>query len=310
MANAKVETEQCVVSLRSDGGGEYIASELQQFLKDKGTKHETTTPDAPQHNGVGERMNRILLDRVRTMLVDAQLPETYWYDSLRYTAHIHNVTPTRALDGIRPEEAWSGNKPDVSDLKIFGSRFFVHILDPQRGKLSARLLICTFIDLAHQRRAYWAVHRSSRRFIESRGVIFDEGGAPPRFERVTIENNSAPSSVPDSTPRRSPSHRLRNHYLRKCKPHRDLLDRSIRPPTRQLPPQPSCAQNATSPTMTLDTPSRPTGCGRELPNTQAWLARTRPRSQKLGPTPWHDRNCGKPRAKRKGNYSEPWESTR
>ena len=95
-------TRVSVVFLRSDGGCEYIASELQQFLKNKGTKHEITTPDAPQHNSVAERMNRTLLDRVRAMLVDAQLSETYLYDALRYAAHIHNVTPTRALDGITP----------------------------------------------------------------------------------------------------------------------------------------------------------------------------------------------------------------
>jgi transposase InsO family protein len=113
---AEVETNHRVVSLRSDGGGEYIAGALQQYLRDKGIKHEMTTPDTPQHNGVAERMNRTLLDKVRAMLTDATLPETYWYDAIRYAAHIHNVTPTQALDGMTPEEAWSGNKPDVSDI--------------------------------------------------------------------------------------------------------------------------------------------------------------------------------------------------
>jgi len=50
------------------------------------------------------------------MLDDSQLPKIYWYDALRYAAHIYNVTPTKALDSITPEEAWSGNKPNVSDL--------------------------------------------------------------------------------------------------------------------------------------------------------------------------------------------------
>jgi len=136
------------------------------------------------------------------MLVDAQLPETYWYDALHYTAHIRNVTPTRALDGITPEGAWSGNKPEVSDLKITGSQVSVHIPDSQRGKLSAHSLICTFIGLTHQRRAY----RPSRRFIVARHYIRlgGGGGATPHFERVTIENNSAPSSVADSTPQTQP----------------------------------------------------------------------------------------------------------
>ena len=50
----------------------------------KGVQHEVTTLDTPQHNGVAERMNRTLLDKVRSMLQDATLPESYWYDALEY----------------------------------------------------------------------------------------------------------------------------------------------------------------------------------------------------------------------------------
>ena len=55
------------------------------------------------------------------MLSDADLPESYWYDALEYTTLIHNVTSTCALDNTTPDKAWSGNKPDVSRLHIFGS---------------------------------------------------------------------------------------------------------------------------------------------------------------------------------------------
>jgi transposase InsO family protein len=159
---AEVETGQRVGILRSDGGGEYIAGEAQRYLGEKGIKHEITTPNTPQHNGVAERMNRTLLDKVRAMLIDANLPQSYWYDALRYAAHIHNVTPTQALDNITPEEAWSGNKPNVSNLRMFGVRAFVHIPDSHRDKLSARSLVCTFIGLARQRKAYRLVHRQTR----------------------------------------------------------------------------------------------------------------------------------------------------
>jgi hypothetical protein len=139
-----------------------------------------------------------LLDKVRAMLIDADLPQSYWYDALRYAAHIHNVTPTRALVDETPEEAWSGNKPDISNLRTFGSRAFVHIPDSHRDKLSSRSLVCTFLGLARQRKAYRLVHRQTRRFIESRDVIFDEGGAAPRFERIIIENNDTEGGEPNS----------------------------------------------------------------------------------------------------------------
>jgi hypothetical protein len=174
--------------------GEYISGEAQKYLQDKGIKHEMTTPDTSQHNRVAERMSRTLLDKVRAMLIDAKLPEPYWYDALRYAVHIHNVTPTRALVYMTPEEAWGGNKPDISNLRIFGSQAFMHIPTAQRGKLSVCSLVCTFIGFACQQKSYRLIHRQKHKFFESRDVIFNEGGTSSP-ERITFEHNIAEESV-------------------------------------------------------------------------------------------------------------------
>ena len=206
VARVELETGQRLKVLRSDGGGEYTAGELQSFLKDKGIKHELTTADTPQHNGVAERMNRTLVERVRAMLIDAELPDSYWWEALQYAALIHNVSPTRSLDDCTPEESWSGNKPDVSRLRVFGCKAFVHIPDKLRSKLSAKSLVCTFVGYARQRKAYRVVHRPSKRFIESRDVIFDEGGTNTSYERVILDDNDTsppPPLMPTPTP--SPS---------------------------------------------------------------------------------------------------------
>ena len=196
---AELETGQRIISLRSNGGGKYITGTIQQYLNEKGIKHEITTPDTPQHNGVAERMNRTLLDKVWAMLTDVDLPEGYWYDALHYAALIHNITPTQALDGMTPEEGWSRNKPDVSNLQIFGARVYMHVSESQCGKLSAHSLVCTFLGFADQRKAYRLMHRPTHRYIESHNVIFDEGGPSLRFERIIIEHNSMPSTMPTST---------------------------------------------------------------------------------------------------------------
>ena len=159
IARAEVETGHCLKVLRSDGGGEYTGGELGKYLEEKGIKHEITTPETPQHNGIAERMNHTLLDKVRAMLLDAELPESYWYDALEYAALLHNMVPTHALGDMTPEEAWSGNKLDVSRLHVFGSRAFVHIPDMHRDKLAAKLLVCTFLGHAQNRKAYRLVHR-------------------------------------------------------------------------------------------------------------------------------------------------------
>jgi hypothetical protein len=61
---AKADTGHRIQVLRSDGRGKYISEELIQWLDGKGIARELTMPDTPQHNGVAERMNRTLLDKV------------------------------------------------------------------------------------------------------------------------------------------------------------------------------------------------------------------------------------------------------
>jgi len=200
VAHVELETGQKLKVLRSDGGGEYTAGEVQSFLREKGIKHELTTADTPQHNGVAERMNRTLVKRVCTMLVEAELPDAYWWDALRYAALLHNVSPTRSLSDSTPEESWSGNKPDISRLRVFSCRAFVHIPNKLRGKLSAKSLVCTFIGYAQQRKAYHLVHRPSKRFIDSRDVIFDKGGTSTSYEHIILDTNDTAAPLVTTTP--------------------------------------------------------------------------------------------------------------
>src|SRR5260370_35946886 len=107
-------------------------------------------------------MHCALLAKVHAMLVDPGPPKTYLSDALEYAAFIHNLSPTRALENMTPAEAWSGNKPDVSRLRVFGSRIFVHLPDKVRSKLRAKSLICTFLSNTRHRSAYKVVHQPPR----------------------------------------------------------------------------------------------------------------------------------------------------
>ena len=102
-----------VKALRSNGGGEYMARHVQQFLEDHGIRHEMTMADTPQHNGVAEHLNHTLLDKTHAMLSDANLPKSYWLEALRYAIVLHNVSPSKSL-GTTLTEEYTGMKPDVS----------------------------------------------------------------------------------------------------------------------------------------------------------------------------------------------------
>jgi len=60
-----------VKAVRSDHGGEYMSGMLDVFFKEKGIVHQLSAPYTPQQNGAAERLNRTLLDKVRSMLIES-----------------------------------------------------------------------------------------------------------------------------------------------------------------------------------------------------------------------------------------------
>jgi transposase InsO family protein len=103
-----------------------MARHVQQFLEDHGIRHKMMTADTLQHNGVAERLNRTLLDKTHAILSNANLPKSYWLEALRYTVVLHNISPSKSL-GTTPTEEYTGMKPDVLQLQVFGCIAHVHV---------------------------------------------------------------------------------------------------------------------------------------------------------------------------------------
>ena len=66
--HAEVKTSEKANILRTDGGREYMGKDFQEWLKSRGIHHELTNLETPQENGVAERLNRMILDMMRTMM--------------------------------------------------------------------------------------------------------------------------------------------------------------------------------------------------------------------------------------------------
>ena len=68
-----------VKTVRTERGTEYVNTELTNYFVDKGITHHTTAPYTPEQNGVAERLNRTLMERVKAMLFDAKLEESFCF---------------------------------------------------------------------------------------------------------------------------------------------------------------------------------------------------------------------------------------
>ena len=148
------ETGKQLRNFRSDGGGEFISNAWIQFMKDRGIRFERSSPDTPEQNGRAERQNRTIFDRVRTILIDANLPLFLWAAAVAYIVYTKNRHATRALTNTTPYEVRYGSKPDISKLYPFGCKAYVYDHSPKRKKLSPRAFEGIFIGYAETQKAY------------------------------------------------------------------------------------------------------------------------------------------------------------
>ena len=93
-ANVENQFGTKIKMLREDNGGEYISNEFTRFLNDNGIAHDTTNPYCPQQNGVAERANRTLLETIRCLMHQANLPLHFWAEALSVATYLKNRSPT------------------------------------------------------------------------------------------------------------------------------------------------------------------------------------------------------------------------
>jgi transposase InsO family protein len=89
--------------LRSDNGEEYTSKEFANFCKDAVIKRELTTPYNPQQNDVAERKNITIMEAVKTMIHDQDLPMHLWVEATKTTVYVQNRLAHSALGFKTPE---------------------------------------------------------------------------------------------------------------------------------------------------------------------------------------------------------------
>ncbi|KAL2243923.1 UNVERIFIED_CONTAM: Retrovirus-related Pol polyprotein from transposon TNT 1-94 [Sesamum indicum] len=171
-------------SVPTHGGNRYFLSIIDNFSRkifrvyEKfGIKRHRTNPYTPQQNGVAERMNRTLLDKVRCMLISFRLPKSFWGEAILTAVYLINWSPFVPLSGKTPDFMWTGRKSDISYLHVFGCSAFVH---QNLDKLEPRTVKCVFIGYPEGTKGYrlWVRSQPGFKVLISRDVTFNENELP------------------------------------------------------------------------------------------------------------------------------------
>jgi hypothetical protein len=81
-------SERKIKILRSDNGGEYTSKEFVRFCRDVRINRELTTPYNPQQNGVAKIKNITIMEVVKTMIHDQDIPMHLWEEETRAIMYV------------------------------------------------------------------------------------------------------------------------------------------------------------------------------------------------------------------------------
>ncbi|KAI3646031.1 hypothetical protein MP228_008959 [Amoeboaphelidium protococcarum] len=219
---------------RSDNAKEYLSSEFKDYMLVNGITHEPTVTYTPQQNGVSERKNLTIFNKVRAMLIQSQLPERFWGRAALTAVYLTNISPTSANADQCPFELFYGRTPSLDHLRTFGEHAFIHVPAEQRGKLDARAVEAVFVGYSESNGILYFYNFNERKVERTNGFIFPKtqvfgdrlilsdvsrndsqnAGTSDQFEvelRPTSANDNLLATADSTTARSHPSESAHDH---------------------------------------------------------------------------------------------------
>jgi len=85
------------------------------------------------------------------MMLHKDVDQNLWADAIKTAVYMKNRVTSRALPaGKKPHELWTGKKPDVSHMRVFGSTCWVVLhrgnIDGKFGDKAAKSICVAYPD--------------------------------------------------------------------------------------------------------------------------------------------------------------------
>jgi hypothetical protein len=228
LTNKKIKT------LRIDNGGEYTSKEFVAFCKSTGVRRELIVPHNPQQNGVAERKNRSIEETMKALMDDEGLSMYLWGEATMATIYVQNITPHCILKDTTPEEAFSGKKPNVEDLRIFGCLVYIHMPKDKMKKLEPSGMKGIFVGYNESSKAYKIYILKQHKAEISIDVTFNEKMAFKKSIEETIEEEEYEEHKEESTclpESQNEETKQLDHPMQPCEP----IESVIVPETKKRP---------------------------------------------------------------------------
>ena len=202
-----------IKALQIDRGGEYLSQDFDDYFKYCGIVSQFTPPRTPQWNGVSEWRNGTLLDMVRSMMSQSNLPISFWGYVLETATFLLNRIPSKLFQKT-PYEIWTRKPPNLSFLKIGSCEAYVK--SQISDKLAPKSNKCLFAGYPKETKGYYFYNSSENIVFVARNAIFlerehiskgtsgskiqvDEIRVPQRSIELIMETQQVSQDVVEST---------------------------------------------------------------------------------------------------------------
>lgn len=159
--------------LRCDNALEFIEGEFAQVCKDENITYDAVNPYTPEHNGVAERYNRKLAEKVRCLMFDSGLPKCLWHLAVAAATYLLNRTVNRSIDYKIPLQVFNPKlKLNLEHIRRFGCLAYAKLLTKPETKFSERAIRTVLVG--YQKTGYILLHPNSGKLIRTKHVRFNE----------------------------------------------------------------------------------------------------------------------------------------
>ncbi|UYV71045.1 hypothetical protein LAZ67_8001516, partial [Cordylochernes scorpioides] len=220
MKEAENQTGFSLKRIRTDNGLEFCSSPWNIFTKAHGIVHERTMVYTPEQNGVAERMNRTLLNLVRSTVNSCNLPTASWAELTNTAAYLRNRVTNRHNEEKTPFELWFGKRPALQHLRAIGCETFVHVPKQRRNsKLQPRATkgILKEASFQEESNADQPVDRETEELIGTTGGIdqlFETLPENLRSHPMTLRSHGKTAESPEEDNSGGQINAVKYHFVR------------------------------------------------------------------------------------------------
>ena len=183
--------------VRLDNGGEFTSAAFKNYLRENKIKPEFSAPHSPHQNGTAERTWRTLLDMSRCLIIDSELPKTFWPYAVMYSAHIRNVCFNNRTQ-CTPYQSLTGKLPDMNLIHKFGTTCFVYVQKAKKLEEKAQKGVFLGYDKSSPS---FLVYLPGQNITKTRNVKFlndisnDNTSVEEDFDFTAMKSQGAPQNT-------------------------------------------------------------------------------------------------------------------